>query len=251
MNRRQGKKAAVSMPLAALACLAALLAFRGASGAAPGSPGPGQKKAAGQGLFAPDKAKLKILLDGQPVGSEEFEVTGSGDAWTAKGATELRLPEGGSARVSATLQLRADGSPKSYEWTSQGEKKNGARIAFEGGVAKIQLEMEGARPFLQELTFGTPKVAVLDNNLYHHYEVLAHIYDWNKKGAQTFPVLIPQDLTPGSITAEATGPQTVDGKSYEGLRVATTDLEVLLYLDSNHRLMRLEVPSSKVSVVRE
>jgi hypothetical protein len=35
------------------------------------------------------------------------------------------------------------------------------------------------------------------------------------------------------------------------LRVATTDLEVLLYLDSNHRLMRLEVPSSKVSVVRE
>jgi hypothetical protein len=33
--------------------------------------------------------------------------------------------------------------------------------------------------------------------------------------------------------------------------VATSDLEVLLYLDSNHRLMRLEVPSAKVAVVRD
>jgi hypothetical protein len=232
---------------AAFVFAAGLLALDGPSAAATG---PGQKKAA-QSRFAPDKAKLRILLDGQPVGSEEFEITASGDAWMAKGATELRLPEGGNARVNATLHLRADGSPKSYEWTSQGEKKNGARITFEGGVAKIQLEMEGARPFLQELTFGTPMVAVLDNNLYHHYEILARIYDWSKKGAQAFPVLIPQDLTPGSITAEATGPQSTEGNSYEGLRVTTPDLEVVLYLDGNHRLMRLEVPASKVSVVRE
>lgn len=246
MNRWTGGRAAVSIALTAFVFAAGQRVLSGAHAS-----GPGQKKAAAQSRFAPDKAKLKILLDGQPVGSEEFEIAASGDAWMAKGITELRLPDGGNARVSATLQLRGDGSPKSYEWTSQGEKKNGARIAFERGVAKIQLEMEGAKPFQQELTFGTPMVAVLDNNLYHHYEILARVYDWNKKGAQTFPVLIPQDLTPGSITAEATGSQAVDGKSYEGLRVATSDLEVLLYLDSNHRLMRLEVPASKVSVVRE
>ncbi len=251
MNRRLGAGATVSIALAALAFAMPQLALSGANVAASGIAGPGQKRAAVQSRFAPDKAKLKILLDGQPVGSEEFEIAPSGDAWMAKGTTELRVPDGASARVSATLQLRGDGSPKSYEWTSQGEKKNGARITFEGGVAKIQLEMEGAKPFQQELTFGTPMVALLDNNLYHHYEILARIYDWNRKGAQTFPVLIPQDLTPGSITVEATGSQAVDGKSYEGLRVATSDLEVLLYLDSNHRLMRLEVPASKVSVVRE
>ena len=249
MKRWPGERAAaVSIALAALVFAATRLVLSGANVAASGH---GQKKAAAQARFVPDRAKLKILLDGQAVGSEEFEIGASGDAWMAKGFTELRLPDGGNARVSATLQLRGDGSPKSYEWTSQGAKKNGARIAFEGGVAKIQLEMEGAKPFQQELTFGTPMVAVLDNNLYHHYEILARVYDWNKKGAQTFPVLIPQDLTPGSITAEATGSQAVDGKSYEGLRVATSDLEVLLYLDSNHLLMRLEVPASRVSVVRE
>ncbi len=248
MNRWPGGRAAVPIALAALVLATAHFVPSGANVAASS---PGQKKTAAQPRFAPDKARLKILLDGQPVGSEEFEIGASGDAWIAKGSTELRLPDGSNARVSATLQLRGDGSPKSYEWTSQGEKKNGARIAFEGGVAKIQLEMEGAKPFQQELTFGTPMVAVLDNNLYHHYGILARVYDWTKRGAQTFPVLIPQDLTPGSITAEASGSQAVDGKSYEGLRVATSDLEVLLYLDSNHRLMRLEVPASKVSVVRD
>jgi hypothetical protein len=35
------------------------------------------------------------------------------------------------------------------------------------------------------------------------------------------------------------------------LRVTTSDIEVLLLLDTNHRLMRLEVPAMKVAVVRE
>jgi hypothetical protein len=91
----------------------------------------------------------------------------------------------------------------------------------------------------------------LDNNLYHQYAVLAHIYDWSKRGAQTFPVLIPQDRTPGSIIVEATGALSAEGKSYEGLRVTTSDLEVMLYLDATHQMQRLEVPAAKVSVVRE
>lgn len=215
-----------------------------------GASGTGQIKNAAP-VFSPDKGKLKILLDGQPVGKEEFEIASSGDLWTAKGTTEVHVPEAGRVRVNATLELRADGTPKSYEWTSQGEKKNSSHVVFEDGTAKIALEVEGARPFQQDVIFGTPLVAVLDNNLYHHYQVLARVYNWGKKGPQPFPVLIPQDMTPGSITVEATGPQSVNGKTYEGLRVVSPDLEVLLYLDAGHRLMRLEVPASKVVVERE
>src|SRR2546430_9546354 len=115
----------------------------------------------------------------------------------------------------------------------------------------ISLEMQGARPFQQDLTFNTPLIAVLDNNLYHQYAVLARIYDWSKRGVQTFPVLIPQELTPGTITVQSTGSASSDGKTYEGLKVNASDLEILLLLDGNHRLMRLEVPDAKVSVVRE
>jgi hypothetical protein len=111
--------------------------------------------------------------------------------------------------------------------------------------------MQGAHPYDQTFTFGTPLIAILDNNLYHQYAVLARVYDWSKRGPQTFPVFIPQELMPGTITAEATGFASVGGKTYEGFRVTTADLEVDLFLDANHRMMRLEVPAAKVSVIRD
>ena len=223
-----------------LACAISTLAVK--LGAAP----------AGAPVFSADKGKLTIQLDGKTVGSEQFELSPAGGEWIAKGTTELNIAGTSSAtRVSGTLTLQPDGAPITYEWTSQADKTNGAHIVFTNGVAKITLEMQGARPFEQDLSFNAPLIAVLDNNLYHQYALLARVYDWSKRGTQTFPVLIPQDLTPGSISVEATGTSTVAGKSYEGLRVTTTDLEVLLLLDSNHRLMRLEVPSAKVSVIRE
>lgn len=210
-----------------------------------------QKKASSAGVFDQEKGKLNILLDGKSVGHEEFEIGPSGGGWIARGTTELKPPEAPATKVTGKLTLQPDGSPVAYEWTSQSEKTNGAHILFANGVAKITLEMQGARPFEQDLTFGTPLIAVLDNNLYYQYAVLARIYDWSKRGPQTFPVLIPQELTPGSITVEATGSAADGGKTYEGLRVTTSDLEVQLLLDSNHRLQRIEVPAAKVSVIRE
>jgi len=202
-------------------------------------------------VFAADKGKFTIQLDGLTVGHEEFEISPASAGWAAQGTTDLKAPDSPATRVTGVLTLQADGAPISYEWTSQAEKTNGARILFANGVAKITLKMQGARPFEQDMSFGTPLIAVLDNNLYYQYGVLARVYDWSKRGAQNLPVLIPQELTPGSVTVESTGAATAKGKSYDGMRVTTSDLEVLLFLDSNHRLMRLEVPAAKVSVARD
>lgn len=226
-----------------------------------------KKNALPAGVFAADKGRLTIKLDGQTVGHEEFEITPAGGGWLAKGSSDIKASQNPATKVTGALTLEPDGAPISYEWTAQAEKKNGAHILFANGIAKITLEMEGARPcttdeikdpnrtqpcfFEQDLSFGAPLIAVLDNNLYHQYGVLARVYDWSKRGQQTFPVFIPQELMPGTITAESTGSASIDGKAYEGFRVSTADLEVDLFLDSNHRLMRLEVPSAKVSVVRD
>jgi hypothetical protein len=207
-----------------------------------------QKKAP---VFAADKGKFTIQLDGQIVGHEEFEISPVSTGWSAQGTTDLKAPDSPATRVTGVLTLQPDGAPISYQWTSQAEKTNGARIVFANGVAKITLQMQGARPFEQNMNFDTPLIAVLDNNLYYQYGVLARVYDWSKRGAQSLPVLIPQELTPGSVSVESTGTVTAKGKSYDGLRVTTSDLEVLLFLDSNHRLMRLEVPAAKVSVARD
>lgn len=210
-----------------------------------------EKKVPAGSVITPDKGKLNILLDGKSVGREEFEIVSSSGGWTAKGTTKINPPQGAASTVSGTLTLQPDGTPISYEWSSQGEKNNGAHILFANGVAKITLQMQGAHSYQQDISFTSPLIAVLDNNLYYQYAVLARLYDWSRRSAQTFSVLIPQELLPGTVSVDWAGAVNADGKAYEGLKVTTSDLEIMLYLDSNHRLMRLEVPSAKVVVVRE
>ncbi len=208
--------------------------------------------AGGAALLGEDKGRFRILLDGQPVGTEEFEISRAGADWAARGSTEIRPPSGGATtKVTARLQLAPDGTPLRYEWSTQAQKKASATVEFSGGTAKVALQLEGAQPFVQELSFGSPRVVILDNNLYHQYAILARLYDWKAKGAQTFPVLIPQEMTPGSITVEALGPQSVEGATLELLRVRTSDLEINLYLDADHRLVRLSVLASKAVILRE
>jgi hypothetical protein len=209
------------------------------------------KPAVQAGVLAPDKGKFRILLNGQVVGSEEFEVSSSGGTWTARGSTTIRNSGGAEVKATGQLKLAVDGAPIHYEWSAQAQKKASGSVEFTNGTAKSKIDLGGNSPVEQHFTFPTPRVAVLDNNLYDHYALLAQLYDWKAGGKQDFPVLIPQDVIPGSISVESLGPQQVDNAKYEGLRVSTTDLEILLYLDAAHRLMRMDVPSSKVTILRE
>ncbi len=201
-------------------------------------------------LFAPDKGNFKILANGQQVGKEEFEINPSGGDWVAKGSSEVQTADG-MTHVSGTLQLHADGTPVSYEWSTEGTKKASAKIGFSGPTATIELRLEGRRPFTQQFTFASPQIAVLDNNLYYQYAVLARLYDREKKGVQTFSVLVPQELTPGTLTVESLGEQNSGGgKKLEELMVKTEDLEVDLYLDGA-RLVRIVAPSTNAEIVRQ
>jgi hypothetical protein len=212
----------------------------------------GQKKGPAGSVLSADKGKFSILVDGKNVGREEFEIIPNGSGWLAKGTTHILVEGSPAVTVTGTLALQPSGDPVSYDWSTQAEKTNGAHVEFANGVARMTLQMQGAtRPFEQDLTFTSPLVVVLDNNLYHQYAILSEVYDWSRRGEQTFSVLIPQGLTPGTIKVDATGPVTADGKTYEGLSVKTNDIDLMLYLDANHRLMRLEVPASKAAVVRE
>jgi hypothetical protein len=248
------KTASVGLALGLVACAALSFAAQ-------------KKGAPARSVLVQDKGKFTIKLAGQTVGHEEFEIAPAEGGWLAKGTADIKPPEGAASKVTGSLTLQADGAPISYQWTAQTDKTNGAHVLFANGVARITLEMQGARPctaeeiedphrtqpcfFEQNLSFGTPLIAVLDNNLYYQYALLARIYDWSKGGEQTFPVLIPQELTPGTVKVLSTGSATADGKSYQSLKVNSTDLEILLLLDNSHRLIRLEVPDAKVSVIRE
>jgi len=206
---------------------------------------------AASAILAADKGKFRISANGQPVGTEEFEIRPNGDHWQAQSTTELKQEQGPATRVAARLSLQPDGTPVSYAWSTEGAKKAAADITFQGNIATIVLRVEGAKPFTQQFTFTSPQVVILDNNAYHQYEILGRLYDRDKKGTQTFSVLVPQEMTPGTVTVESLGDSTSGNSKLEELRVRTSDLEVDLYLDSNHRLMRLVAPATNAEVVRE
>ena len=199
--------------------------------------------------FVADKGKFRIMVNGQKIGKEEFEIGPSGNDWVAHGVSEIQSPQG-SSRVKGTLNLKPDGTPIRYEWSTEGAKKASSVIVFNGVEANVELHLEGARPYTQQFTFNSPRIVVLDNNLYHQYAVLFRLYDWDKKGAQSFAVLVPQEITPGSITVESLGKQDIGGASLEELRVKTEDNEIDAFFDGP-KLMRLLAPAANAEIIRE
>lgn len=200
-------------------------------------------------ILSEDKGRFRIVVNGQEAGKEEFEISSEQDGWTIHGVTEIQGAQG-ATHVTGTIHLQADGTPVSYEWSTQGQKKASANIQFQGVTATVELHVGDAKPFAQQFTFQSPRIVVLDNNLYEQYAVLAALYDWDKKGSQTFSVLVPQSMTPGDVTVEWAGTEMVGDKRMEHLRVRTEDLELNLFLDGG-KLMRIAVPSANAEIVRE
>jgi hypothetical protein len=202
-------------------------------------------------VFSPDKGKFRITIGGQQVGSEDFEISSSGDTWLERSTMIAHAPGTADVKSSGQLRLSANGSPVRYDWAAEALKKATGYVDFADGTAKCSADLGKASFMRKDFKFTSPVIAVLDNNLYYQFGILARIYDWKAGGKQTFPVLIPQDMVPGSISVESLGQQQAGNGRYETLRVSSTDLEIMLYLDANHRLMRLEVPSSNAVIERE
>jgi hypothetical protein len=202
-------------------------------------------------VFASDKGKFRITINGQQIGTEDFSISLSGEQWIERSTTSAHAPSGVEIKASGELRLAADGSPLRYEWSAEAQKKASGTVDFSGGTAKCVADLGGASPLRKDFTFSSPHVAVLDNNLYYQYGILARQYDWKAGGKQDFPVVIPQDMVPGTISVESLALPTAIRGASEGLRASTPDIEILLYLDRNHRLIRLEVPSSNVVIERE
>ncbi len=199
--------------------------------------------------FAEDRGRFEISVNGSKVGTEEFSVSKDGAGWVAKGTTELHSAAG-SGKVSGELHLNATGAPTRYDWSSDSGKKVTSNTTFEGSEAKMMTTIGSEKPIKQDFFFAPP-VVILDNNLYHQYEVIARIYNWTARGPQNFSVLIPQEHMPGSVTVEATPAGAATGSAAEQLHVHSTDLDIFLFMDSTHRLMRISVPSANAEIVRK
>lgn len=215
------------------------------------SAAPAASPAGAPSVFSADRGRLRITISGQVVGTEDFEISPSGETWVEHSSMTAHAPGGATIKATGQLRLSADGAPIHYDWSAEAQKKATGSVEFASGTAKCVADLGAASPMRKDFTFPSPRVAVLDNNLYYQFAVLARLYDWQSGGKQTFPVLIPQDMVPGSISVESLGAQQSGSGNYEAMRVSSPDLEIMIFLDANHRMMRLEVPSSNAVIERQ
>jgi len=209
------------------------------------------KPADATSVFSADKGRLRITINGQRVGSEDFEISAAGETWVEHSSTTARAPGGPEIKATGQLKLSPDGAPIRYDWSAEAQKKATGFVDFASSTAKCSADLGAALPLRKDFVFTSPRIAVLDNNLYYQFGLLARLYDWKTGGKQTFPVVIPQDMVPGTISVESLGAQQAGNSKLEALKVSSPDLEIMLYVDANHRMMRLEVPSSNVTIERE
>ncbi|MFQ5925809.1 MAG: hypothetical protein ACE5MH_00050 [Terriglobia bacterium] len=200
------------------------------------------------------KGRLRILASGEVIGSERYEIAATATEINARGEITLQI---GDQRMHQTsnLLLTADLAPRSYEWKLEEPEQRWLRLEFSGSQGTIRYPLAEGKEDKQVFDFGTTRVALLDNNVFHHFLLLARLYDFSKGGPQAIQVFIPQSLQPGVVTAELKGVETqiVEGQlaPVRQLVITSEDNQVLLWVTESGRFVRLQAPQENIEVVPE
>jgi hypothetical protein len=200
------------------------------------------------------RGALRILQGGQPIGSERYDIAATPTEVNARATVELRLGEAVWHQTSS-LMLGADLAPRRYEFRLEAPTKSWVRMDFQSGEATVRFPRSDGKEDQQVFSFRSPRVALLDNNFFHQYLLLARLYDFAKGGAQTFEVFVPQAVQPGEMMVELVGVETqsVAGKpeAVRHLRCTTADNSVEFWVSASGRFVRLTAADGKVEVLPE
>jgi hypothetical protein len=206
---------------------------------------------------SPDRGTFKIFSDGQLVGKETFQISSDAMNFKATGETLLvleRMKEKVTFNIKSNFQFARTFEPLNYQvFQEAGGNIVKASVKFKAAASEVVYEI--GREADRRTIELKRDVMVLDDNVYHHYIVLARRYDYLKGGDQQFSAFIPQQFISGEVTVSDKGTEPVDFAGVkimlQHLLVDTGDLQISLWVDPNHVLKKIAVPQSKVEVVRE
>jgi hypothetical protein len=204
-----------------------------------------------------ETGSFKILFSGEEIGQEKFQIVE--EASGVRATAEVRLAvERDNTKVAFDIRPNFQFSrlfePISYQVVQQaGPNRTKAQVNF--------------KPTMSEAVYDTGKetdtrqiqlkkdVLILDDNVFHHYIILAKRYDFSKRGVQEFSAFVPQQFIAGGVSVSDKGMETVQlgnkNLRLQHLLVDTGELQISLWLTEKGDLLKLAVPKSSVEVVRE
>lgn len=206
---------------------------------------------------APDDThKLLVFLNGTSIGSEESVIRRSADGWTVSGSGSLSPP---LDLVTRRMLVRYDADWKPTELTIDATARGSAfavQTRFADTKATSNVTQLGQST--QKTDTVSPDTIVLPNLFFSSYEALSMRLAALGPAETTIRVYVaPQAEIP--VTVKALDPHTIETphESIAARRFALTfqnpggALPAELWADADGRLLRFEVPSQGLVVLRE
>jgi len=200
-----------------------------------------------------------LLIKGQPAGTERVTESrdDSGDV-VSKSDHEIYITDGlETKRMAFSTRMilsKANGMPTfySYKYTT-GNNADGYEVTVRNGRIRRVLTRGG---LTNETDVAAPtNLAIVDFNVYHHFDYLVRRYDFKQGGRQVFADFIPLIGTDISLAltyleegALDLPKGTIPAQSFKIEFVGVWSGS--LFADKEGRLLRLLIPAQELEVVR-
>lgn len=211
---------------------------------------------AGEAKGRPEEGQFKIFVDGKEIGEEKFSISVSGDTLSSRSVVSLRDVGYKRLKVQLESQLNMDSSymPLSYQLRTNVDGQKGTiNGTFTKGEATFEYRGNG-NPRQRGLLTGDSYV-VLDTNIFHHFIFVARLFDFQADKGQSIEVVIPQELDGGILKVDELGIEIVQvgGKkrNLHHLRADSGVLQIDMWVDAQHTLFKIAVPSKRIEVIRK
>jgi hypothetical protein len=204
-----------------------------------------------------DHGVFVVSVNGQPLGTETFDIRSRDDRVEAEAKINLRIEHDGKIEEFKTFpKLILNGSlePMTYSWSQKGPQSSQLEVDFQSSPAKVHYRTVAGEDDRRD--FVLPKdVLVLDVNVVHHYQLAVYRYHQTAGGKQTFQVFVPQEAMPGSLEVEEAGQESVEinahSETLQHLVVAAELARIDLWVDAQQRLQRVSIPAAQLEAVRK
>lgn len=204
-----------------------------------------------------DRGVFVISLAGKRIGTETFEIRATSNGIEAEGKIEMRVQQEGKTfefRTSSKLVLDSALQPLTYSWSQKGAQSSQLEIDFQAPPAKVRYKTVTGEEEARD--FELPKdVVVLDDNVFHHYQLIVLKYLRNGSAKQTLPAFVPQEALPGTLVVQDAGPDSAEvGGQKQTLRhlVFSTELKQIdVWLGEQGRVQRIYISDAQLEAVRK
>jgi hypothetical protein len=211
----------------------------------------------GEPKLAREEGEFKIMMNGIDIGREKYVILSSDTASSSSSVLDFRNPGDKNQRVQMETRLEMGERylPKDYQLKSNVAGQKGA-IHGEFNSHQVIFEYTaGDAPRKSGLLLGD-EFTVLDTNIFHHFVFLARLFKYgDRKSAQRFEVVVPQEQDNGEIAIRELGKEEISvlGKKTietHHLQLDSGALQIHLWVDKQRILYKISVPEKGIEVLR-